>query len=194
LAWTFQSLLIRGIIECATKSTRGVEKCHATHAWGSRTRLSKVRAVTLDAVPLGETAWAHYQCGSFAQSFSSSFSLLRLRLRCHTHKIWDDAVVVNVPFVFSDGLQNFDAGRYTIRMGDQRIVAIRGESNSGFAKAWFEEYGQPSKTTKVVFRKYGHRSVLSEMWIAGETSHTTVCLQRRKSVKWLQTRPSSPSL
>jgi hypothetical protein len=84
----------------------------------------------------------------------------------------EDAVVVNVPFAFGDGFQNFDAGRYTIRMGDQKILAIRGDSHSGFAMAWFEENSQPSKTTKVVFRRYGNRYVLSEIWIAGETSHT----------------------
>jgi hypothetical protein len=105
----------------------------------------------------------------------------------------DDAVVVNVPFVFSDGLQNFDAGRYTIRMGEQRILAIRGESNSGFAMAWFEEYGQPSKTTKVVFRKYGHRYVLSEVWIAGETSHT-YCLPSKAEEREMAANKAVPAV
>jgi hypothetical protein len=84
----------------------------------------------------------------------------------------EDSVVVNVPFAFGDGSQNFAAGRYSIRMDGQKILAIRGESNSGFAKAWFEEDSHPAETTKVVFRRYGDQYFLSEIWIAGESSHT----------------------
>ena len=44
----------------------------------------------------------------------------------------DASVVVNVPFAFGDGSQNFAAGRYSIAMNEQKILAIR----SGF-KLWF---------------------------------------------------------
>jgi hypothetical protein len=82
-----------------------------------------------------------------------------------------DAVVVNVPFAFGDGTRNFAAGRYSIRMDEQKTLAISGESNSGFAMAWFEEDSCPAETTKVVFRRYGDQHFLSEIWIAGESSH-----------------------
>ncbi len=84
----------------------------------------------------------------------------------------DESVVVNVPFAFGDGSQNFAAGQYSIRMDDQKILAIRGQSNSGFVMAWFERDSHPAETTKVVFRKYGDQYFLSEIWIAGESSHT----------------------
>jgi hypothetical protein len=83
-----------------------------------------------------------------------------------------ESVVVNVPFAFGDGSQNFAAGRYSIRMDEQKVLAIRGESNSGFAMAWFERDSHPAETTKVVFRRYGDQYFLSEIWIAGESSHT----------------------
>lgn len=84
----------------------------------------------------------------------------------------EDSVVVNVPFAFGDGSQNFAAGRYSIARNDQKILAIRGESNSGFVMAWLEQDSHPSETTKVVFRKYGDQYFLSEIWIAGESTHT----------------------
>ena len=84
----------------------------------------------------------------------------------------DESVVVNVPFAFGDGSQNFAAGRYSIAMDDQKILAIRGESNSGFVMAWLEQDSHPAETTKVVFRKYGDQYFLSEIWIAGESTHT----------------------
>jgi hypothetical protein len=84
----------------------------------------------------------------------------------------DESVIVNVPFAFGDGSQNFAAGQYSIRMDDQKILAIRGQSNSGFAMVWFERDSHPADTTKVVFRKYGDQYFLSEIWIAGESTHT----------------------
>jgi hypothetical protein len=84
----------------------------------------------------------------------------------------EESVVVEVPFAFGDGAQTFAAGRYSIRMDDHNILAIRGESNAGFAMAWFEEDSHPAETTKVVFRRDGDQYFLSEIWIAGESSHT----------------------
>ena len=84
----------------------------------------------------------------------------------------EDSVVLNVPFAFGDGTLNFAAGRYSIRMDGHKILAIRGDSNAGFVMAWLEQDSRPAETTKVVFRKYGDQYFLSEIWIAGESSHT----------------------
>ena len=84
----------------------------------------------------------------------------------------DESVVVNVPFAFGDGSKNFAAGRYSIAMNEQKILAIRSDSNSGFVMAWLEQDSHPAETSKVVFRKYGDQYFLSEIWIAGESSHT----------------------
>jgi hypothetical protein len=61
---------------------------------------------------------------------------------------------------------------YTISMDSQRIAIIRGESRSGVALAQFDEDRQPSKTTKVVFSKYGDQYFLHEIWVEGDTRHT----------------------
>jgi hypothetical protein len=86
----------------------------------------------------------------------------------------EDVVKVNVPFAFESGSQHFAPGLYTISRNDQNLLAIRGESKSGLVLSWFDEDGQPSKTTKVVFRKYGDQYFLHEIWVSGDTSHTYV--------------------
>jgi hypothetical protein len=88
-------------------------------------------------------------------------------------------VVVNVPFAFENGSQHFTAGPYTIRMGSQNMLMIRGKSRAGFAMTLFDEDSHPSKTTKVVFRRYGDQYFLYEVWIEGDTSHTSCLLSKR---------------
>jgi hypothetical protein len=83
-----------------------------------------------------------------------------------------DAVIVNVPFAFQNGSQHLNAGLYTISMDYQNVATIRGESASGFSMTGSDVDLQPSKTTKVVFRKYGDQYFLHEIWVAGDTSHT----------------------
>jgi hypothetical protein len=84
----------------------------------------------------------------------------------------EGTVIVNVPFAFQNGSQHLSAGLYTISMDYQHIAIIRGELGSGVAMAAFDEDRQPSKTTKVVFRKYGDQYFLDEIWVAGDTGHT----------------------
>jgi hypothetical protein len=81
-------------------------------------------------------------------------------------------VVVNVPFAFGNGSQHFTAGLYSIRMDDQRILVIHGESRSDFAPAWFQDDSHPVGTTKVVFLRCGDQDFLHVIWVAGESSHT----------------------
>jgi hypothetical protein len=81
-------------------------------------------------------------------------------------------VMVNVPFAFQNGSQHLSAGLYTISISYQNIARIRGQSRSGFAMTGFDEDVQPSKTTRVVFRKYGDQYFLDEIWVAGDTNHT----------------------
>ena len=84
----------------------------------------------------------------------------------------ENALIVNVPFAFQNGRQHLPAGLYTISMNNQHIAKIQGDSKSGFALTWFNEDSQPSKTSKVVFRKYGDQYFLHEIWLAGDTSYT----------------------
>jgi hypothetical protein len=83
----------------------------------------------------------------------------------------EGAVFVNVPFAFENGSQHFTPGLYTIRMDYQNIMTIRGKAGSGIAIAWFDEDGNPSNTTKVVFRRYGEKYFIDQVWIARGYSH-----------------------
>ena len=85
----------------------------------------------------------------------------------------EGAVVVNVPFAFEYGSGHFRPGLYTIRMESRNILELRGEKGSRFAMANLDENNRPSKTTKVVFRRYGDQYFLHEVWVQGETSHTS---------------------
>jgi hypothetical protein len=83
-----------------------------------------------------------------------------------------ETVTLNVPFAFEVGSQRFPPGFYTIQMKDQHIILIRGSLASGYLGTWFDEDEQPSKTSKVIFRKYGDRYFIGEIWTAGDGTHT----------------------
>jgi hypothetical protein len=83
-----------------------------------------------------------------------------------------ESLVVNVPFAFEDGSQYFPPGLYTIRMEFQNLILIRGDSSAGFLPTIYDDELQPSKTTKIVFRKYGDRYFVREIWVEGDATHT----------------------
>jgi hypothetical protein len=95
----------------------------------------------------------------------------------------EGAVMVNVPFAFQNGSQHLSAGLYTISPSLQNIVTIRGKLDSGFILVKFDEDQQPSKTTQVLFRKYGDQYFLHEIWAAGDTSHTYFPPSREEKAK-----------
>lgn len=87
---------------------------------------------------------------------------------------------VNVPFAFDNGTQHFAAGPYTIRMEEPHVLLIQGSSQSGLTMTWFDQDLTPSKTTKVVFQRYGDRYFLSEIWVTGDATHTYVPPSKRE--------------
>jgi hypothetical protein len=105
----------------------------------------------------------------------------------------EGTVIVNVPFAFQNGTQHLSAGLYTISMDYEHVAIIRGVSGSGVAIAQFDEDRQPSKTTKVVFHKYGDRYFLNEVWVAGDTGHTYLLPSKQEKVEISanRTAPSS---
>jgi hypothetical protein len=82
-----------------------------------------------------------------------------------------ESLKVNVPFAFEDGSQYFPPGLYSIQMVYQHTLLIRGASRSGFLLTIYDDELQPSKSTKVVFEKYGDRYFVREVWIQGDTTH-----------------------
>ena len=95
----------------------------------------------------------------------------------------ESKVIVNVPFAFHNGSQHLSAGLYTISTSYQNIASIRGASRSGFALTGLDEDSQPSKTTRVVFRKYGDQYFLNEIWVKGDTTHTYFLQSKQESVE-----------
>jgi hypothetical protein len=72
----------------------------------------------------------------------------------------EGAVIVHLPFAFEYGSGHFRPGLYTIRMESRNIVELRGEKGSRFAMANLDEDKRPSKTTKVVFHRFGDQYFL----------------------------------
>jgi hypothetical protein len=77
---------------------------------------------------------------------------------------------VNVPFKFQVNRSALPAGEYSLSPigGSSQVVLIRGTDKSIMASnANAVESGRQSDRTKLVFRCYGDRYFLSEIWIAG---------------------------
>jgi hypothetical protein len=83
----------------------------------------------------------------------------------------DTVATAIVPFGFELGSQHFAAGRYTVRMQGDHIVRINGRSNGGLEMTMWDINPKPSTQSKLVFRSYGGRLFLREVWTAGDTVH-----------------------
>ena len=119
--------------------------------------------------------------------FALTLAVAPLSAASHAQDL-EGPVVVNVPFAFENGSQHFAAGLYSIGMEDRSTLVIRGQSDSGFATTWFAEDNRPSKTTKVVFRRYGDEYFLDQVWVEGETSHTYVIPSKAEKLQVAATR------
>lgn len=106
----------------------------------------------------------------------------------------EGAVIVNVPFAFQNGSQHLSAGLYTISISYQNIASIRGESRSGLAMTGSDEDRQPSKTTRVVFLKYGDQYFLHQIWVAGETSHAYFLESKKERLETSANRTAPTSV
>jgi hypothetical protein len=82
-------------------------------------------------------------------------------------------VQVNVPFAFESGSQHLAAGVYTLQMDSEYVLRVQGKTVPGAAMslATRSQDLNPAKTSKVVFKKYGNRYILSQVWIAGAVDH-----------------------
>jgi len=83
----------------------------------------------------------------------------------------DSLARVNVPFGFEFGSQHFAAGLYTIRMVSEHLMTIEGKSTSGLAMTMRDIDLKPSTQGKVIFRRYGAKYFLREVWQPNETNH-----------------------
>jgi hypothetical protein len=100
---------------------------------------------------------------------------------------------VNVPFAFETATgQYFAAGVYTIRMDRAETMVIQGKSNSGLAMTQLANDGQPAKTGKAVFTKYGEKYFLREVWVTGNSGHL-LCNESKAERRLQVARNQAPS-
>lgn len=75
----------------------------------------------------------------------------------------------NIPFEFVVGTKTLHAGSYSVTAmpGDSR-VRISSDEESVLRLAINAESSKPAEKGKLVFRRYGNRYFLAEVWNAGE--------------------------
>ena len=78
---------------------------------------------------------------------------------------------VTVPFAFEYGSRHHAAGVYSIDKESGPAMLVRNGSDAGFALTLPDIDAHPAKTSKVVFRRYGDRYFLQEIWTAGSLTH-----------------------
>jgi hypothetical protein len=78
---------------------------------------------------------------------------------------------VTVPFAFQAGTAHFAPGVYTISYQMNSFLSIRGVSNSGLAMVMRDGAYEQSTVSQLVFRRFGNRYFLREVWVKGETDH-----------------------
>jgi len=80
----------------------------------------------------------------------------------------DHKTITAVPFDFMVGNQHMAAGTYDITSG-QSTLLVRGEDNgsASFAIALWTYSGKTQEQAKLVFKRYGDRYFLSQVWYPG---------------------------
>jgi hypothetical protein len=71
---------------------------------------------------------------------------------------------VNVPFGFELGSKHLAPGTYTISRPVQGIIQIRNASDAALIVTHDGEANKPTKTSKVVFDRYGDHYFLRQVW------------------------------
>jgi len=83
----------------------------------------------------------------------------------------DNALEFTTSFPFVVGNTTLPAGSYTITPADEdpQILALRGEGTEVFVATESAQPNQVSSKDEVVFKQYGDRYVLKNIWPAGST-------------------------
>jgi hypothetical protein len=80
-------------------------------------------------------------------------------------------VRVDLPFSFEVGSSRFAPGRYEFSRPMENLLAVHGDSTTGFALGRNALGMQPSEKGKVVFRKCGDKYRLAQVWTAGDANY-----------------------
>ncbi len=102
-------------------------------------------------------------------------------------QIEQKTVSANVPFKFETASgRQLPAGTYTLHVEQQRLISIRGASAACFASISPEMNRRLAATSqsKLVFAKVNSRYFLREVWIKGQSFHSS--LPRGKSEETME--------
>lgn len=87
----------------------------------------------------------------------------------------DQTLSVNVPFGFELGGQHFAPGVYTINTPLENVIQLQGKSNVGMILANSGQSYKPTKTSKIVFDRYGSHYFLRQIWFSAEETAYLEC-------------------
>jgi hypothetical protein len=95
------------------------------------------------------------------------------------------SLVVNIPFGFDVGSKHLPPGIYTVSTMSPDIVQIRNLSDSAMVLTHGGESYKPTKSAKLVFRRYGEHYFLGQVWF-NEADTTFVECPKSKTEKLAQ--------
>ncbi|HEX4155498.1 MAG TPA: hypothetical protein VHY48_07795 [Acidobacteriaceae bacterium] len=78
----------------------------------------------------------------------------------------DQTVKATAPFGFEVGSQHFAPGVYTLRTPIENVVMLRSRSKTTIIMTQWGESTRPSKTAKIIFRRYGDHYFLRQIWFS----------------------------
>jgi hypothetical protein len=90
-------------------------------------------------------------------------------------------VAANIPFDFQNGADHLQAGRYIVSMDSEHAMRLQGAKATSVALSRVEINSKPAASGKLVFRKYGSRYFLREVWLPNQGEHQV--LARSKAEK-----------
>ena len=89
---------------------------------------------------------------------------------------------VTIPFAFSADNQNVEAGSYKVELLSDRYLSLRNiATNKTQVLMVRPEEGQAIETRgRLVFQQDGARKYLTQVWIAGTSSHSEMAVQHKR--------------
>jgi hypothetical protein len=100
---------------------------------------------------------------------------------------------VNVPFAFEASGTKFSPGVYTINIENPNTLLILGGSEAALVMTRVEDNGQPEKTGKAIFKRYGNQYFLSEITVAGKSRHLHFANSKRQNRMQIAANKTAPT-
>lgn len=89
------------------------------------------------------------------------------------------SVSVNIPFGFELGSKHLAPGTYTVSRPLQSIIEIRNSSDSAMIVTHDGQSTRPTKTSKIVFDRYGDHYFLRQVWFAPQDNTYMECAESK---------------